>query len=474
MKIAYYYLFLFCLLVLSCGPPPLEIDLLIKSGNIIDVVTGKMIEGKAIAINRDTVIAVIDENDLGQYHAKKVVDAKDKFIIPGLWDMHVHFGGGDTLIEENKNLLPLYIVNGITTVRDCAADISPSVLQWRSEIEQGKLFGPSIFTSGPKIEGDKSLWVGDLEVDTKEEATEALDLLQRMKVDFVKVTDNTLKPDLYLTILTEARRRGLKTSAHVPFALTLKQVSASGLGTIEHGSYLLKAGSTREQEITDKLASRKLTNREAMPLILESFDNEKAMAAFSEVSRNGTAVVPTLGISHTLAYLDQDDHHDDEYLDYIGSGLRKTYEGRVIRAAKDDAAAVELRHRVYEKTKSIIPLVQKSGMKIIAGTDAGYLNSFVYPGLALHQELELFTEAGLTPTEALQTATMNGPSFMGKESEFVTIERGKTANLVILNNDPLKNIRNTRDIDAVVLKGKIFGRQSLDSILMEVKRLAGH
>lgn len=205
--------FLLILLVLlfgGCNPDKTKVDLTITGGTLIDVETGELQEGKTIIVQADSIFAVINNSEADQYAATVTMDAHGKFIIPGLWDMHVHFGGGDSLIQENKNLLPLYVANGITTVRDAAADISPSVLQWREEIAHGKLFGPTIFTSGPKLEGYQSMWIGDIEISTVEEMNHAIDSLQKMNVDFIKITDNTLKPDLYLEILREAKNEVLK------------------------------------------------------------------------------------------------------------------------------------------------------------------------------------------------------------------------------------------------------------------------
>ena len=177
--------------------------------------------------------------------------------MPGLWDMHVHFGGGPELIEENKDLLPLYVAYGVTTVRDCAADISQSVLEWRRAVAEGRLLGPRIFTSGPKLEGYKPLWKGTIEVGTPAEVDAALDRLQAMKVDFVKITDNTLKPDIFLYAVKEAKRRGLKTSAHTPYALTIVQAADAGLSSVEHVDYLIKAGSPEEAAIGADYAAGK-------------------------------------------------------------------------------------------------------------------------------------------------------------------------------------------------------------------------
>ena len=245
---------LFCYLslwMLTSTSAQEKVELAIRSATIIDVQTGKLSYNKTILISKGRILSVLNDGIAKQYAdaAIQTINAKGKYVIPGLWDMHMHFGGGDTLIGENKNLLSLFIANGITAVRDCAADLSPSVLQWRQEVADGKLLGPTIFTSGPKLEGYKSIWVGDLEIDTKEELQRALDSLQKAKVDFVKITDNTMKPDLYLESLTQVRKRGWPITGHIPAALTLTQVSDAGLSAIEHITYLLRAGNADEAGI---------------------------------------------------------------------------------------------------------------------------------------------------------------------------------------------------------------------------------
>ncbi|SFC83461.1 Amidohydrolase family protein [Spirosoma endophyticum] len=419
------------------------------------------------------ILGVFDEAKSKDFQAKTVVDASGKFIIPGLWDMHVHFGGGDTLIEENKNLFPLYIAHGITGIRDAAADLSTSVLQWRDQIAKGELAGPTLFTSGPKLEGYKSSWVGDIEVSTPPEVDKMLDSLQGLKVDFVKITDNTIKPDIYLYILQEAKKRSMKTSGHVPFALTMDEVSSAGLGSVEHMSYVLKAGSTRDKEVADKVRRGQLTARLASPMVMQSFDEATALAVYKRMAKNGTFVVPTLNISRTVAYLDQDNHQNDTYLQYIGQGLKNTYAWRVSRVAKDDANAIADRHAVYEKSSSLLPLLQKSGVTIMAGIDAGFLNSYVYPGLGLHHELGYFVKAGLTPLQALQSAIIPGPVFLKKTALYGDIAPGKSADIVLLDRNPLLDISATQAINTVVLRGKVYDRNALDALLADAKKKAG-
>lgn len=443
------------------------VDLLIKDASIIDVKTGKIFNNQIVAVNDGNIEEVISVKESSKYKATQTISAKGKFVMPALWDMHVHFGGGDSLIQENKDLLNLYIAMGITTVRDAAADITPSVLEWRAAINEGKLLGPTIFTSGPKLEGYKSIWQGDIEVGTMEEVNKALDSLEKIKVDFVKITDNTIKPEIYMGSIAEAKKRGFKTSAHIPPVFTIQQVSDAGLSSIEHISYLLRAGLKNEKQLTEQVANGSLSAREFSLKALNEFDEATAEATFKVLAKNKTAITPTLSISYATAFLDINDHKNDEFLKYIGVGLRKTYNWRVERAAKDSKEAIEIRHRTIEKAASLLPLLQRSGVKILAGTDAGYLNSFDYPGLGLHQELELMVKNGLTPLQALQASVINGPEFLNKSEIYGSISKGKKADILILNENPLLNISATQNIFGLVAHGKYLDNKSLKSLLVE-------
>lgn len=444
-------------------------DLLIKSATIIDIKTGKLIPKQGIAIKDGIITAVFPESQLSKYTAAKTLDATGKFVMPGLWDNHMHFGGGKELIEENKNLLPLYLAYGITTIRDAAADISPSVLQWREEIATGKLQGPTILTSGPKLEGYNSSWIGDIEVGNTAEIKAALDSLKNMKVDFVKITDNTLSPALFLESISMARKAGFKVSAHIPSSITMEQIAAAGLSSVEHLGYALKAGSKVEKEISREVAEGKLKGKAFNQKVMDTFDETAALATYKNMAKHGMYITPTLSLSYILTYFEQDNHKNDDYLKYIGKGLQQTYVGRVKRVEQDDAAAIEFRHQLFEKTVKTLPLLQKAGVKIMAGTDAGYLNSYTYPGIGLHKELELMVKYGLTPLQALQASVINSPAFLNKTA-YGSLNKGKKADILLLDENPLQNISATQKIYAVVAKGTVLDRNTLDKMLEEVKK----
>lgn len=455
------------LVLAGCGPPPgAPADLAVTGVTVVDVASGTLSVGRTIVVTGGRIVAVADS--AAGYAPARTVDASGRYAMPGLWDMHVHFGGGEALIQENKNLLPLYVAHGITTVRDAAGDLSPSVLDWRREVAAGTLHGPAIFTSGPKLEGINSVWPGDLEVGSEAQVRSALDTLQAMKVDFVKITENTLTPALYMYGLAEATRRGFTTSAHVPAAVTLDQASEAGLRSIEHMSYLLRGGSPREAELSAAVAAGKMPAAEAVTAMIDSFDETTALATYARLARRGTAVTPTLNGSRILAYLDRDTHATDDYLKYLGPGLKATYEGRVTRAAADDGPAVARRHERFEQAARLLPLLQKAGVTILAGTDAGFLNSFNYPGIGLHDELEILVRYGLTPQQALAASVVNGPAFLGVAADFGALAAGKTADILLLDRNPLDDIRATRTVHGVVLRGQHLDRAALDALLAKL------
>jgi|TARA_R110000764_G_scaffold239973_2_gene341053 imidazolonepropionase-like amidohydrolase len=459
------------LLIIGCESRTREennFQILIENVNIVDTRNGVIINAQDIGINAGLITKIAPHDSVKNWSGTKTVEASGKYVIPGLWDMHVHFGGGDTLITANKNLLPLYIANGVTMVRDCAADISPSVLAWKKQVASGRLLGPNIFTSGPKLEGKNSIWPGDLEIATESELIQALDSLDRLQVDFVKVTDNALEPNLFLKSIQMATARGYMTSGHIPFELTIEEASEAGQRTVEHMSYMLKAASAKEEIIVEQYKAGKLDGSDAQELLDESIDREMALVKYSKLADNGTAVVPTLIGGRIISFLDENDHRDDTELQYLAPNFIKTYDWRINRANNASEEEVRKRKQRYRDMVSLLPLIQKSGMDIIAGTDAGFLNSFIYPGFSLHDELQIFVDGGLTPLEALRTSVVNGPKYFGLLDSYGSVEEGKVADLLLLNSDPTKSIKATKDIFMVVQRKTAYDKEELDGILIKV------
>ncbi len=222
---------------------------LIHNGRIINVNDGSILDDKAILIDSGKIKSIGDYSTLKPLiNPKYEIDVHDKFIIPGLWDMHIHIEG-QNLIEDNLALFPVFIAYGITTVRDMASDLGEQVLIWREEIEQNKLLGPQIFTAGRKLEGINSIWKGDLEIANEKELDQMLDKLEAYDIDLVKITDNTLSGQLFLKSVKESKKRGFKVSGHIPLDLTISEVVEAGFSSIEHASYLLRLGSNEKKSL---------------------------------------------------------------------------------------------------------------------------------------------------------------------------------------------------------------------------------
>jgi imidazolonepropionase-like amidohydrolase len=446
-------------------------DVIIRHAAVIDVAGARVLPGQAVVLRGEDIVAVGPDAEIAaRWQAGRSIEGRGRFLIPGLWDMHVHFGGGPALIEENKALLPLYIAHGITSIRDASGDLPVQVLEWREAIRSGKLAGPQLFTSGAKIEGIRPVWKGTLEVGDEAGVDAALERLRRDRVDFVKITDSTLTPPLFLYALSRAREAGLRTSGHIPMALTVAQAVDAGIRSLEHIDYAYKAGVKGEAAIAADFAAGRIDRAEANRRLREGFDRQTALAAYRNLAAKDVFVTPTLNGGRIIDFLDVDDHLDDDYLAYIGPGLRATYAWRVERAAKATPEQIAARHAHYRQLAAVLPLLQEAGVTIMAGTDAGFLNSYNYPGIGLHDELSLYVKEGLTPAQALASATRAGPAWFGRLDRYGAIEAGKAADLVLLEANPLEDIRATRAIHAVVLRGAVHERADLDRMLDQAKR----
>ena len=448
----------------------IELDILIDHANVIDVKTGELKKDQQIGVRNDTILFLREAGNTSDLNTAQTLDATDKFVIPGLWDMHVHFRGGDELIQENKNLLPLFIANGITGVREAGGDMTTEIFKWRKAITAGELAGPVIFTSGPKLDGPRATWAGSIPVTTKEDVVQAVDSLENMGVDFIKIYDSRISKEAYIWITEEAEKRGITTSGHMPFTVMLEDAVTAGLGSIEHLYYILKGASTQEKEITQAVIDGKEGFWGSMDKLIATYDDEQASKVFEMLKTNNTYVTPTKHVGNTLAYLDRDNHDNDAYLKYVGDGIIKTYDGRVRSAMRANEAAIKERHELNSTFEKLIPKMQAAGVLLLAGSDSGASNSYVYQGISLHQELQALVKAGLTPAEALRAATINGAKFLKVDDFYGSLEEGKSSDLLILDANPLIDIGNTQRINTLLMGPKIYSKQDLNAMLESVKK----
>lgn len=442
---------------------------LLYNVNIIYVEDGTIQRKGAVLIEGKTIAAIGEFSKLKNEVAKENrINGGGKYLIPGLWDMHIHLEGAD-LIEDNKALLPVFLAYGITTVRDCASDLGEQVLAWRNEIEVGSLIGPTIFTAGRKLEGKNSIWKGDLEIENETELNQMLDLLDSYEVDFVKITENKLGGELFLKSVEGAHARGYRVSGHVPIDVTIDELVKAGYTSVEHASYLLRLG-IDEKGIVADLRAGKITKAEANATYAKGFNQEQAIEGYKALGKAGLFVCPTFIGGRQLAYLDVTDHSKDEFLNYLTNRFVANYQWRIERMGTQTPEQSKERKDRYAFQKSQLPLMYNSGIKIIAGSDAAALNTYVYPAESLLMELEIFQEAGLTPLQILQTATLNGAEYFDITDQTGSIAVGKNADLVLLDKNPLTNISAVRSVNAVFANGNYFNRATLDAMLAKARK----
>lgn len=436
---------------------------------VIDVTHGRAKSHMTVMTEGEHIVALRRDGKIKVPPGAQIIDATGKYLIPGLWDMHVH--------EWNKEVFfPLFIANGITGVRDMFSPLPP-IKQWRAEIAAGTTVGPHIFAAGIFVDGPYPFCKPcTIAVSNAEEGRNAVLKVKKMGADFVKVY-NMIPRDAYFAIVTEAKRQHMVFAGHVPEFVTAWEASDAGQKSIEHLMGILVACSAKEAQLRKeneaKLRAEGIRADTAMneqAAALESFDEKKAAALFNRFVRNGTWMCPTLSVLRAVAFSGDADFRNDPRIKYIPAFLKQQFWEDAFGWKEHTPEFNAQAKRVFQKQLEVVGMMNRAGVGLIAGTDTA--NPYVFPGFSLHDELALLVQAGLTPAEALRTATINPARYFGIEKSVGTIERGKIADLVLLDADPLTDINNTRKIDAVIVGGKYLPKKTLQKMLVEVEAVA--
>jgi imidazolonepropionase-like amidohydrolase len=397
---------------------------------VIDMTGAPPKPDMAVVIQSNRIVAIGKAVKTRFPKNARVIDASGKFLIPGLWDMHVHLGNEEF---DKSSYLRLFIANGVTGIR--IMEGAPEYHLWRREIEGGTLLGPRLVIAG------RMIGFGDLSNISEAAAREEVRKAKQEGADFIKVHDNFLRQS-YFALIDEAKRLNLPVEGHVPTSITAEEASNAGQKSIEHSTGL-DAGKA---------------------------DGSKAAALIAVFKRNRTWLCPTLIMRNNYASLDDGSFANDPRLKYVKPSWKNRWLNMTKDAVKTPSGEWSKRREIIRKEKALVGKMQKAGVGILAGTDDANPYSFV--GFGLHDELAMLVEAGLTPMQALQAATLNPAKFFNKLDALGTIEKGKLADLVLLDASPLENIRNTQRINAVVANGRYFPNEALQQVLAEVEDAA--
>ena len=442
--------------------------IIIKHATLIDA-ANPVRENMTVVLQGD-VIQLIAESGSVMIDAQKdtIVDARGKFLIPGLWDAHVHL----TFIPEldYKTAYDLFLANGITSIRDTGAVISKlqPAIDYANENPNKT---PRLFYSGPLIDGSLRVYKGkeagfpelSIGVDENTDSEAVVNGLLDQGVSFLK-TYEMLSAKTFLGLLSIAKEKNLRVTGHIPLSIDLIEAIDAGLGGMQHIRNLDLACANNAEEI---LAQRQalLKNKDSLPgsalrtkihqlqrfVAIGNLDEERCNKVIRHLAANNVFQTPTL----TINTLDSKRFYaDKEWRDtyqFLPKTLQKNWYIGSIDMAKEEVSEND---KIFEDwSMKIVGLFNRYGVKIIAGTDTPI--GFLTPGYSLHKELELLVEAGLTPLQALRSATITPAEFFNLENKMGTIEPGKYADLVILDNNPLDSIKNTQNIHMVIAKGEI-------------------
>ena len=439
-------------------------EIAIENISVVDVENGKLLKNQTVLI-RDQIITYVGKApNVTLPETTNRIDGSGKYAIPGLWDMHIH--------AYSVNEMALFPLNGVTGVRLMWG--MPMHHNWRQQFNSAERLGPRMLIASPIIDGPDPIWTGSLIASDKETGIKAIETAIAGKADFAKVY-SLLPREAYFAIAEKCKQKGLPFAGHVPRMVTPTEASNAGQRSMEHMYEIILACSSRADELRNRQSKfvaenggsvRALATRGPSTLrqALDSFDPAVADKLFATFKKNNTWQCPTLTVLRNLAFLTEPEIQNNPNLKYINKGLRSFLAPKKPRRPQTEQQ-VQIQRERFKQLQHILGEMHSAGVPIIAGTDV--LNPFCLPGFSLHTELELLVESGLTPAESLQAATINAAKFQNEEKRMGSVAKGKLADIVLLNENPLEKIQNTRAIHTVIYQGKVLNRQTLDKKLDE-------
>ena len=440
--------------------------LIFVHAKLVDVIGGSTRPDVSVTVEGERITQIGNSAEIRPPTNATIVDTQGGWLIPGLWDMHAH-------PMEEEDYLPLFIANGVTGVRVMWG--LPVHHAWRKRITNGGMVGPRMWIGSAIVDGPRPIWPGSTAVSNVFQARQVVASAKKEGADFIKVY-SLLPRDAYLAIADEARSQSIAFVGHVPLSVSAQEASEAGQRSMEHLFGILPACSTLQPQLYQS-AQQVLTNTDAIgffrflmresKLAAESFSPAKAGELSAILAHNSSWQCPTLITTHNIFYLRDASVTNDARLRYVPQRTRAEWNG-----AKDlfNPPDTPVADTIFRRQLEIVGAMERAGVGLLAGSDCG--SPFTFPGFSLHDELRFLVQAGLTPLQALQTATILPARFLGRESEMGTISRGKVADLVLLDGNPLEDINNTKRIRAVVAAGRLFTRSRLDDMIARAEKTA--
>jgi imidazolonepropionase-like amidohydrolase len=427
--------------------------LALTNATVVGIAGNSSSQRATVLIRGDRIVEVFEPGKIKIPDGAQTIDASGKFLIPGLWDTHMH------LSYVTEEAFPLLIANGVTGVCDMGGDLD-QIDHWRDEIRNGTRIGPRIVRAGPVLDGPRTEeGKYRVTINNAEEGRKAVQSLKQRGVDFIKVY-HFLSRDSYFAIANEAKEQGIAFDGHIPNGVSPREASDAGQRRLEHTTVLLQS----------TISLQKKEGRSSKELTAQAFDTllgAEGAAWFQTMVKNGTWHTPTLVLARSFLLRSELAAKPDERRKYVAPIVKEHWEKNNPVPQNVSEQDMADRRQGLQKMIDVVRVMHKTGVQMLAGTDPPTRD--VFPGFSLHDELGLLVEAGFTPREALETATANPAKCLGLLDSHGTIEKGKAADLVLLDADPLADIANTQKIAGVVVAGKFIARPALDQMLRKTE-----
>lgn len=456
-------------------------DFVVRNVSVVDVVKGETITGRDVVVRDGRIVQMGESLPDSVLRGLLVIGGAGKFLMPGLWDMHVH-----SLKTSPQYTHPLSIANGVTGQREmwgcpglpdrfvaCGADIE----RWRAGLREHRVLAPRyIMRSSFAINGEQGVPAAALTYFRARNADEARALVAHHAADSVDLlkTYTNLSVGAYQALAAEASKRGLKFAGHLPVRVSLEMALAAGQHSIEHPRLFLFE-CYREAAEFRALPDPAAAYTTAMQArFIDQHDPVRCAQLMSAMAASDTWWTPTLQVLRMSAFAGNRTFRRDARLRYVPFVLRAALWGPDADRAAAQAAQLAGRNvsgEMYQLALDNVRQAHEAGVRIVAGTDAG--DTYVFPGFAMHDELAELVHAGLSPADALRSATINAARFAGVSQLYGSIEVGKVADLVLLHANPLVDIRHTGRIAGVLFNGQYFDRAALDAMLEFAAEQAG-
>lgn len=438
-------------------------------------------ENQTVIIQGEKILRVAPSSDLKLSPENQIIDGTGKYIMPGLWDAHVHFAYMENLAPS---MFDLFLGYGITSVRDTGGKMD-FVKMWKDKAIANPNAAPRVMIAGPLLDGMPNVYDGStpqrpplsVGLPTVEAAAKKVNELDSLAVDLLKAYE-MLTPEQFTIIAKMAKEKGLKVTGHVPLSMDVIRASNAGLSSMEHMRNLELSCASNADELLQQRQQLLIAEKDSAGGILRSkihelqretavknYDETKANEVLAVLAKNETWQIPTLALNTFLTNRHFERRSWQESIAFLPESIAQQWSKSV--ASLKEMPVTPFRVSYSDWSLNMVKKIHQTKIEIMAGTDCPI--ALLTPGESLHEELAVLVQAGLTPLEALKTATINPAKYFNMEDELGLVQEGMWADLVLLDANPIENIAHTKSIRAVIKNGTYFDKSQLGEILKRAK-----